>query len=458
MRLLQAARLSRLGDASTGLDKQDAAGQRYADAFGHEIIGTAADTDVSGNTRPFDRPKLGPWLNDRAMIEQYDGIIAAHLDRLGRNVRHLSELHAWAEANGKVLITVEPNIDWSSDVGKLLWGIMSWLAEQELKAITRRSVETQKFLKQNGYLVGRPPFGYRIVPHGDHKTLSPDPDLVPYVRGMVERALRGDTLSSIVDWLEREGIATTRGGHWIPKTVSQVLRNESLIGRRTDIAGRTLLRFEGIIDPATHKALVAKLDSNPRRRGPVSTDPALLTGVVYCGICDRVMHRRRSVTKRKNGSEYIYEGYRCDGTPREPSTCKNMVLMADTDAWVNEWFLNGPVSKHERVEAITVPGNGHQDELDQNKRDISELDIDDADYPERLAALMAERKRLQALPVEPDQVEYALTGETVQAFWAALSTSERREFLVQQGIRALVTRDHREILIGDPTRIWWPES
>jgi site-specific DNA recombinase len=456
MRLLQAARLSRLGDASTGIDKQDQVAQRYADAYGHEIIDTAADTDVSGNTRPFDRPKLGPWFS---RLNEFDGIVAAHLDRLGRNVRHLAELHQWAEDNNKVLITVEPNIDWSSDIGKLIWSIMSWLAEQELKAITRRSIDTQNWLKANGFLVGKPPFGFRVIPHGDnHKTLAPDPALIEYVKGMVERALKGDSLASIGAWLESEGIPPVQGGIWSPKSISQILRNPALMGRRTTSKGKTILRFDPIIDTETFNRLQVKLDSNPKRRGAVSGDPAMLTGVIYCAKCGGVMHRRRSVTKRKDGSRYVYEGYRCDGTPRQPSTCRNMIPQSDADSRVSEWFTDGPVSKYERIETIIVPGNGHQDELDQNARDIADLDIDAPDYDAQLAELRAERKRLQALPSEADRIDHRFTGQTVREFWLGLSTAERRAFLLDAGIRVHASREHWELITGDQGRFWWPDT
>src|SRR6266581_845474 len=112
MKLVQAARLSRLGDASTGLDKQDDAANRYAVIGGHEIIGTAADADVSGNTDPFKRPELGPWISDPKRIRTYDGIVAATLDRLGRNARHLARMRDWAEDNGKKIIVISPALQW----------------------------------------------------------------------------------------------------------------------------------------------------------------------------------------------------------------------------------------------------------------------------------------------------------------------------------------------------------
>src|SRR5215467_3720438 len=97
MRLLQAARLSRLDDASTGLDKQDLDAQTYARLGGHEIIGTAADSDVSGDTDPWSRPQLGPWLTKTELVAQYDGIVASHVDRLARSTIHFMRLLQWAD-------------------------------------------------------------------------------------------------------------------------------------------------------------------------------------------------------------------------------------------------------------------------------------------------------------------------------------------------------------------------
>ncbi|MFJ9823661.1 recombinase family protein [Streptomyces sp. NPDC101160] len=52
--------------------------------MGGHIIDWADDWEVSGATDPMTRPKLGPWLRDEP--GKYDGLVAAAVDRLGRNV------------------------------------------------------------------------------------------------------------------------------------------------------------------------------------------------------------------------------------------------------------------------------------------------------------------------------------------------------------------------------------
>ncbi|MGW0838774.1 recombinase family protein [Streptomyces sp. NPDC002787] len=55
-----------------------------AASVGGHIIGWADDWEVSGATDPMTRPKSGPWLRDES--GPYDGLVAAAVDRLGRNV------------------------------------------------------------------------------------------------------------------------------------------------------------------------------------------------------------------------------------------------------------------------------------------------------------------------------------------------------------------------------------
>ena len=228
-------------------------------------MATAASTDVSGDTDPWSRPELGPWLSKPELIAQYDGIVASHVDRLARSTLHFMRLLRWADEHGKVIITTgEQGIDFSTPVGKLLGYIISWLGEQELAAIKRRSKATQKWLRDNQYLVGPVPFGYRAIPKGKHKTVEPDPDRAPYVTGMAQRYLSGESLTTICQWLDAEGVKPPRGNMWSQKTVSQILRNPIITGcRKSRDGGRTLLKVDPIIDLPTFKLLQDKLDNHP---------------------------------------------------------------------------------------------------------------------------------------------------------------------------------------------------
>lgn len=449
-RLLQARRLSRMGDAATGYEKQEEAAARYAAVHDHEIVATADDTNVSGSKDPFERPQLGPWLTKAEMVSQYDGIIAAKLDRLGRNARHLTELRNWAEDHGKSLFVVEPTLQWPPAPGDMaqpiIWDVLSRLAEYELAAITERNHGTQEWLRRNGYLVGKATFGYRIAPHPDdpkHKTLEPDEDYAaPYVRKMVERAIAGASMQAIAEWLNEEGVTSPQGGTWGYTTVAQVLRNPILTGRRkssrskkTGIAkGETVLRVPPIVDAATFARLQAAIA--PSRRGKVSNEPALLAGILFCAKCRGRMTRKRSPRKK-----VVHEAYRCDGPWNGKSECGNFIRRQDIDPWVEREFI-GHFGDREVVRRVVIPGAGHDAEVELVEADLRALDFDDPRFQERQAELLAERARLRALPDDPDQVQEVGTGRTVAETWEAMdTTAERRDYLLSAGVKVYAAKD-----------------
>lgn len=468
MKLLQAARLSRLGDQSTGIENQDQQARRFAQANGHDIIATAVDSDVSGDTDPWRREGLGPWLSDPEKISQYDGIIASHVDRLARSTVHFMRLLHWADDQNKRIITTGENgIDFSTPVGKLLGYIISWLGEQELEAIKRRARSSQAWLRENKYLVGAAPWGFRIVAKDDHKTLAPDPDLAPVIRDLVTRYIAGATLLALCQSLRRRGIVPPRGGQWNPATLRQTFQNQALIGRRRSRAdGRVVLTFDPIIDIATWSRLQTAIKERSRRRsGRPADDKAMLTNVAVCAACGGPMYRHKLTNKRADGSRWVKMYYRCKGPGHEPSRCKNLIPEADLDAWLDSWLHPAePYGSYEILERVTIPGNGHDAELEMNAADISDLagrvhEIPAGEFMSRMAALSTERERLQARPAEPDRIETRATGITLGELWETLTTDAKRRYLLAADVKVRVRPQpegerlpvgQRAVLVGDP--------
>jgi DNA invertase Pin-like site-specific DNA recombinase len=437
IRLLQVARLSRVNDDSSSLDKQDQQCQRWAEAYGHEIVATAADSNISGKTDPFARPELGPWLTDPLLIDSYDGIVAAKLDRFARSVRYWAHLLDWAKERGKVVVCVEPYIDFSTPTGQLVGMVMSWLAEQELAQITQRSNDTKQYLHANGYVTGKAPFGFRIVADRDHKSLEPDPERAELVREAVQMYLDGSSLYQVRDWLD-ERCAAPQGNAWSAASISSLFRNPVLIGRRTDASGKTILKVEPILDRDTWNKLQAKQSARAKATG--TTPKSLLTGIAVCGLCDGPMYRLANTAK---GKKYTY--YRCHGTERNPSKCRNMIRLEELDGQVED-FINGPYGYHPRSELITIPGHGHDDEIAEVEQDLRELDYDAPDFLDRQADLLAERKRLQALPMTPTRTESVLTGDTIRDYWATLDADGKRAYLNRISMQVKVIKGEMPLI------------
>jgi len=85
------------------LQHQNAKTNPFIQAHGWELVGVCEDRAVSGTSRPFDRPGLGPWLT---RPDKYDIILAANSIVFWRGEKHIDEFTEWAEQHGIALWTV----------------------------------------------------------------------------------------------------------------------------------------------------------------------------------------------------------------------------------------------------------------------------------------------------------------------------------------------------------------
>lgn len=134
-----------------------------AAAVGGHIIGWADDWEVSGATDPMTRPKLGPWLRDR--MGPYDGLVAAAVDRLGRNVVDCLNTGYKMRDEGKLLVTYGHDGPWDLDdqTDENRFAMEAWGAQMELRAIQRRNRNATVKTRTAGRPKGKPSYGFRYV-------------------------------------------------------------------------------------------------------------------------------------------------------------------------------------------------------------------------------------------------------------------------------------------------------
>ena len=512
--VLIAACLSRVikGRDQVSIERQDETGVRLAAKLGDNDPIIAADAGVSGSVSPFKRPDLGPYLTDNPS-KPWTILLAAEMSRLGRNARDLADLRKWCEEHGKKIILLSPNIHWPPNeddlTSQIVWVVLEQLAEIELRQTKKRYADTREFLRDKKALMGKATWGFMIVGPKAGKTLVPDPAKVSYLLRMIEMAEARESFNDIAVWLDSVGAepAGEKGcTTWDPKSVSQILRNESLYGVRRE-NGKILLHHQGVITKDRWNELQRKLDSKLNRRGPTRNDPMMLTDAICCAICGGIMHGKRlhargvpkqyqerdaeiyakakdgathqelaehyGISRQRigdvvkiydrlaNGEEvqpYVWVGYRCDGKPRQPSTCKNMIPAADIEAWVDEWFTipasagGSGFADVEILESVYVPPQGHADEIQEIDDEIDNLNKNDPDYIHDLTLLYAERQRLAELGTEPAHTEDQPTGIKLGDYWPTLDTAGKREYLVNAGVKVHANRDDRWVT-GDPQRV-----
>ena len=105
-----------------------------------------------------DRPELNRLL---AHVAQGDTVVVESLSRLGRSTKDLIELVELLKEKGVQLVSLKEQIDTSTPTGKLLFTLMSALAQFERDVIAERTMEGLKAARARGRKGGRP----RCDPH-----------------------------------------------------------------------------------------------------------------------------------------------------------------------------------------------------------------------------------------------------------------------------------------------------
>lgn len=161
--LLGVRRLSRVKLATSSPERQRENVLAAAASVGAHIIGWADDWEVSGGTDPVTRPSLGPWLRDEK--GPYDGLVAAAVDRLGRNVVDCLNTGYKMRDEKKMLVTYGHdgawNLDDSADENRFT--MEAWGAQMELRAIQRRNRDATVKTRAAGRPKGKPSYGFQYV-------------------------------------------------------------------------------------------------------------------------------------------------------------------------------------------------------------------------------------------------------------------------------------------------------
>ncbi len=346
------ARLSVTTEQSVSIARQLEAGERYAAAQGWRVVGTFVDDGVSATkNRPEQRPAWRALLDSR---EPFDSVIIWKLDRLARRITDFWDAVKALDEAGRSLVSITDSLDLRTTIGQIVAGVIAGFAQMEAEAISARVADSRQKLIRDGRVPGGTiPYGWRTVrnPDGAGYVLAQDPDRIGYVREMAERVRRGDSIYSIIQWLdeakaplpttgkakrraaaeaeeteeqqaerlaEEEADPTKRRrvrkhDGWTYSTVERILRNPVLAGMTalnpgndSRVRGREVLRGpdglpavrgSGILSVASWRAMVAALDARDSAqsapRAMRSSTSPLLSGLLLCGehLPEVRMHR-----------------------------------------------------------------------------------------------------------------------------------------------------------------------
>lgn len=319
-RVLLYARLSVTTEESVSIERQLDAGRKYAAARGWTVAGEFVDDGVSASKiKPEARPG---WRALLATEDPFDAVVVWKVDRLARRVLDFLNADNALQERGAGLVCVEDPIDMTTPQGRAFATVLAVFAELEAASISARVKDARRALLKAGRRGGgRPPYGWKNVPNPDGPgvVLAKDPDRIGYVEGLVERALRGDSIYSLVLWMDEVGAPlrehkNRKRNTWSEASVESILWNPVICGLTAYQAGRKagedadpwkVVRDDDgvmVVDESVQVLTIEErrrlLDVLQARRRPGSRpqqgrNPNLLSRLVVCGTCGRNLHHSK---------------------------------------------------------------------------------------------------------------------------------------------------------------------
>lgn len=214
------ARVSTQGqkDEGVSLDHQQERIAAWCKANGHDLEKVYVETGSGG--RADNRPELQKAMT--AVCKARGILVVYSLSRFSRSVKDTLHLTEQLDRSHAHLSSLSESLDTSSAVGRMVYRMLSTLAEFEKDVLSERTRNALGHMRRNNRRISaKIPFGYTLAADGN--TLLPNAHEQAAISRIVERRSQGMTLAAIAASMEAEQIKTREGGRWFPATIAAIL-------------------------------------------------------------------------------------------------------------------------------------------------------------------------------------------------------------------------------------------
>lgn len=365
-----------LGQGET-LARHRAALLDYAQKNGLEI-GEVYQEIVSGESIEA-RPEMIRLLAD-VEKKRWAGVICMDIDRLARgdsaDQARITKTFSIAKT---LIITPLKVYDTTQDSDEEYVDFELFMARREYKMISRRIMRGRIASAKEGHFIGStPPYGYDKVrvEKGRGYTLKPNSES-DAVKLMYSLCIGGFGCNAIARKLDDMGIVPRRGRSWSSATVSDILTNPVYCGKirwqyrreeKRSVNGKVSVCRRNdpdcIMAEGLHTALVSEEEfaraqqyiysrrATRKKKGTELQNP--LSGLIYCGLCGRMMSRLGS--GEKNRSDILRCPNRnCRNVSAKLELVEN-ALIEGLSRWLNDCRVN--VSSKPAMDTTEAEQNG----------------------------------------------------------------------------------------------------
>jgi site-specific DNA recombinase len=384
----------------------------------------------------------------------YRHVVVWSNDRLHRRFDDVVEFAALVEKHGVTVETVtsgQLDFDLASERSTMTY-ISSVLAAQEVARRKARINEKHRELAVAGKVAGggKRGFGYEE----GHLVIREDEAQV--VREVAQRLLDGEGLNALARELTARGVRGVNGAAIKPTNLRAMMLSPRLAGVRLYDGESYPAVWPGILSETTHRRLVRMFTE---RKGRSEARAYALTGILYCGACDR-----RMVGSPTNGKA----AYQCR---YDAGSCGRSVKAEPVEEWLAE-VVHAYISSGALADRIATATDGHlSDALDrvralENERDeLAAMrgagEITTGEWRTMRAGLLPRLEDAQAdlrrLESSTGPIALARSAEGWQAAWEDASARKRAAMLGTLLERVNVGPGQRGRHTFDPARfdvIW----
>lgn len=181
------------------------------------------------------RPEISKLLKE---VEDgvYDAVCVVDYDRLSRgDMGDQDRILKAFKKSETLIITPDKFYDLNDDIDDEMVEFKGFFARREYKMITKRLRQGKKIgARQGQWTNGVPPFPYVYQHYGNkhnEKGLVVNDEYLVIYRTMIDLALSGYSPRKIAEYLNRNGILTTRGNYWSAVAIQRLLTDETHLGK-----------------------------------------------------------------------------------------------------------------------------------------------------------------------------------------------------------------------------------
>ena len=213
----------------------------FAEKNGITVLRHYIDRAYSAKTD--NRPEFQNMIKDSGK-RLFDIVIVWKLDRFARNRYDSARYKATLKKNGVKVVSATEIISEGAEgiiLESVLEGYAEYYSADLSEKVIRGMTDNALKCKFNG---GMMPIGY-VIDAEQHFQI--DPLTAPFVLEAFKRYDGGETISSIMNWLNEQGLTNTRGRKMTFNSVGHILHNRRYIGE---------FRYRDVIVPDGIPAIV----------------------------------------------------------------------------------------------------------------------------------------------------------------------------------------------------------